>query len=121
MSYLFYKVLHLLGVMLLFFALGGYAMSPTGEGASKRGRLVLGFAHGFGVLLLLVAGFGLLAKLGIMGNVPLWAWLKVGLWLALAAAPVLIRRTPASLRLAWVALPFVGAVAGWLAIYKAIG
>jgi hypothetical protein len=40
--------------------------------------------HGLGLLLVLVAGFGMLAKLGIHG-VPTWAALKLIIWVALGA------------------------------------
>ena len=46
--------------------------------------------HGLGLLVMLVAGFGMQAK----GNVgfPGWLWAKIGIWVLLAVLPVLVRR-----------------------------
>jgi hypothetical protein len=115
-SYEFYKVLHMLGLMVLFFSLGGYTLRSS-EGGTKPTRILLASTHGIGLLLVLVAGFGLLARLKL-GGVPGWAWIKVVLWLAFGAAPVLIKRTPERLRPVWVALPLLGAIAAYLAINK---
>lgn len=116
MSYEFYKVLHILGLMLLFFALGGYTLKSSEDNA-KPTRILLAVSHGVGLLLMLVAGFGLVAKLKL-GGTPGWAWIKVGLWLAFGAAPVLIKRTPARLRPVWVVLPLLGTIAAYLAVNK---
>ncbi|MEZ6187567.1 MAG: hypothetical protein R3F62_21475 [Planctomycetota bacterium] len=119
MSYEFYKVLHLLGLMLLFFAIGGYTLKgdPEGPGA-KRAKLLLGLCHGLGLLILLVAGFGLLAKMQLMSSFPTWAILKILIWLAFGAAPVAIKKTPALVRPFWAGIVFLGVVAAYLAIFK---
>ena len=119
MSYEFYKVLHLLGLMLLFFSLGGYTLkgAPEGPGA-KRAKILLAVTHGVGLLFLLVAGFGLLAKLQLMKGIPVWAWCKLVVWLAFGAAPVAIKRTPALVRPVWAALVLLGTLAAYLAIFK---
>ena len=59
MSLAAYKVLHLLGAFLVLAALGAAL-----AGGSRKGS---GIAHGIGLLLLLVAGFGALARLGQYG------------------------------------------------------
>jgi len=118
-SYEFYKVLHLLGLMLLFFAMGGYTLKGTPEGpGAKRARILLAVTHGVGLLILGVAGFGLLAKMQLMGSIPVWAWCKVVVWIAFGAAPVAIKRTPALVRPAWAAIVLLGTLAGYLAIFK---
>jgi len=119
MTYEFYKLLHVIGIMLLFFALGGYTLkgNPEGPGA-KRAKILLGVSHGLSLLILLVAGFGLLAKMQLMSSFPAWAILKIVIWVAFGAAPVLIKRSPALVRPVWVALVLLGGVSGWLAIFK---
>jgi hypothetical protein len=123
MSYGFYKVLHLTGVMLLFFSLGGMTLQALlgapapAEGQRPPGRGLLLAFHGVGMLLLLVAGFGALAKLGV-GGVPPWALGKLGIWLALGLAPVLLRRKPELARPLAFALPLLGFLAAALAIHK---
>lgn len=118
MSYLTYKVLHLVAVLFLFTSVGSLAvLGRNGDGRLRRLAL---FGHGLSVTLILVAGFGLLARLGFFGDIPAWAWLKVGLWalLALAAWPLL--RRPEWSRALWVVLPALGGMAAWLAITKPI-
>ena len=115
MSYAVYKVLHLLGLMLLFFALGGYTLK--GKPEAKSERILLAVCHGVGLLLMLVAGFGLLARLGFKGA-PGWAWAKVGVWLVFGAAPMVIKRTPERVRPIWAVLSWLGTLAAYLAIAK---
>lgn len=129
MSYAVYKVLHLLGVMALLFSLGGMTLQAlagapraTGEGqppAPGPGRGLLSALHGVGMLLLLVAGFGALAKLGAMqGGLPGWVWGKLVVWLLLGGAPALIKRKPELGVALCLALPLLGGLAAFLAVVK---
>lgn len=116
MTYGFYKVVHLFGVLLLFTSLGTLAASAKAEsGPLKR---IAGAAHGIALVIILVAGFGLMARLSMFGAIPLWAWGKVGLWLLLGIAVLPLRRKPEWAVWLWVALPFVGGLAAWLAVTK---
>jgi hypothetical protein len=116
MSYEFYKVLHVFSVLLLFTSLGTLAAVATSGNATLR-RLA-GVAHGVSLVLILVAGFGLLARLGLAGGIPGWAWLKVGLWLILGLVVLPLRRRPEwGVRL-WPVMPIIGGLAAWLAIAK---
>ena len=93
MSYQFYKVLHLLGIMLLFFGFGGLLVAAYGKVALSKGARIMAFAtHGLGLLLIFVAGFGMAAKLGIMANFPGWMQAKVGIWVLLAVGISLVKR-----------------------------
>lgn len=107
-----YKVLHVLGMLLVFTALGAMLAAGT--------RRTGGMAHGLGLVLLLVTGFGALANLGLSnpGVWPLWMWLKLLLWLVLGGIVVLIRRAPQLASTLWVLLPLLGAAAAYLALYK---
>lgn len=126
MSPEFYKALHLVGVILLFFSMGGmiiHAMTaspePSPDDASKKlpRKLLMSF-HGVALVLLLVAGFGGLAKMGIKGGPPGWAWGKIVLWGVLAAAPALIKRKPDLGKVLWFVMPALGAIAASLAVFK---
>lgn len=119
MSYPLFKVLHLLGVFLLFAALGGAVLrayaarqAPPRDHASK----LVGITHGLALVILLVTGFGILGMLGL--GVPGWAWAKLALWLVMGALVVVIRRAPGQAGWLWWLLPLLGLVAAWLAIYK---
>src|SRR5262245_48856972 len=121
MSLYVYKVLHLLGIFLLFAALGGLVLrriadrgaTPARDAASR----LAGATHGIALILLLVSGFGLLAKLGLA--LPAWAVAKLVIWLLMGALVVVIRRSTSAGWLWW-ALPALGVLAAWLAIYKPV-
>lgn len=114
-----YKLLHLLGIMLLFASLGGVAILGLLRGGDDRDvaplRKLLVAAHGVALLVIFVAGFGLMARLGIMSNWPAWIYIKIALWLVLGAAVTVVRRTPALGRLWLWILPLVGGAAAWVA------
>jgi hypothetical protein len=84
MSHLHYHLLHLLGLIFVFVGFGALL-------SSERARSAMMW-HGIGLVISLVSGFGLLAKLGIFKTMPTWAWIKIGLWLVLGFLPVLARR-----------------------------
>ncbi len=116
MSLLFYKVLHVLALAYLFAALGGAAWHAAHggrrEGAGKGAMI----AHGLAMVVLLVSGFGMIAKLGV--GMPGWAWAKLVLWLLIGAAGALPYRKPEwAGGLFWL-LPLLGGLAGYLALYK---
>ena len=121
-SYEAYKLIHIFGILLLIFSLGGLCFQATDDraGASGRGRKLLGLTHGAAVLIILVAGFGLLARLGISHRVtwPWWVWGKVGIWVLLGVTPLVIRNSVTLTKSLWLAVPILGAVAAYLAIYK---
>lgn len=99
MSYEFYKVLHIIGLacLLLGFGLGlsYFLLAKGGKGGGNRALKIWTFAlHGVGLAIMFVAGFGLLAKMGLMGGMPDWVYGKLVVWLALAAAITLVKRRP---------------------------
>lgn len=113
MSINFYKLLHLVSVMVVFASLGGLCFV-----ASEKRRLLVAL-HGVGMLALLVAGFGLLAKLGfVQGGLPLWAAVKLGIWVALGVVPVLMRKLPSFARLILLLSIALGGYSAHLAITK---
>ena len=116
MSYDFYRVLHVVGIILLFSSLG--ALTAMAGSTNQAFRRFAGIAHGVALVLVLVAGFGLLARLGMFGAIPTWAWIKLFLWLALAMIIVPLKRKPELGLVLWTGLPILGALAAWLAITK---
>jgi len=120
MSYSAYKVLHLFGVLLLFVSLGGLTslrMVPAAHVPPTAGRW-LRMLHGLSLLVILVAGFGLTARLSLFATWPAWFWLKLTLWLVLGGVVVVIRRAQGLARALLVLLPLIGALAAWVAIYR---
>lgn len=116
MSLEFYRVLHVVGIILLFTSLG--TVAAVGATADHRLRKLAVAAHGVAVAVILVAGFGLLARLQMFGGFPVWVWIKLAIWLLLAVAVVPLRRKPEWSAWLWVVMPVLGAVAAWLAVFK---
>ncbi|HEX9667325.1 MAG TPA: SirB2 family protein [Thermodesulfobacteriota bacterium] len=118
MSYETYKLIHLLSVIFLFLSLGGYLMLSSNK--TLVSRKLIAITHGISVIVILVAGFGLLARLGFSSfqSWPLWVWVKLVIWLILAVIIILIRRMP-ELRISlWFIIPILGGIAAYMAIFK---
>lgn len=120
MSYEFYKILHLAAVIGVFVSLGAVCFHAMNGGnkAAATGRGLVSALHGAGLLLALVAGFGLLARTGLMGGWPGWVWAKLTLWVLLGALVAVPYRRPDLARPVLLALPVLALVAAWLAILK---
>jgi hypothetical protein len=121
-SYELYKVIHLVGVIVLFSVLGGAMVHAIngGTASTNAARRIITVLHGIGLILVLGAGFGLLARLDLMnGGVPLWVVGKLIIWLVAGLLLTVPRRKPALARPILLAgLPFLAAAAAWLAVYK---
>lgn len=117
MDLLSFKVLHIFGLFLVFTGLGGLIVQTLlGGGDDTKVRKLTGIAHGVGLLIVLVSGFGAIAKL--QAGFPLWVLLKIVVWLLFGGIIVVIRRKPDLAALLWWILPLLGAFAGYLAIFK---
>jgi uncharacterized membrane protein len=122
MSYLTYKLIHLLGIFALLTALAGMAAhAATGqtkeENESYRALLIL---HGFGALVALTGGFGLLARLDLeaAGFLPGWIWAKLALWLILGGLVAFPYRKQALAQTLLLILPLLALFGAILANYK---
>lgn len=107
MSYEFYKVFHIVSVLVLFVALTGYLYS------SKRSYAI---GHGLALLFILVSGFGLAARMGLVRGLPTWVYIKLGVWFVLGAAFAIAKRKvlPAYVQvILWLSL-------GLIAVYAAV-
>lgn len=110
-----YKVIHLLGVMMLFLSLGGGMLySINGGKKDHRWRIPSLVTHGLGMIFTLVGGFGLLARLGIVSEMPSWVIIKLVIWLIFGAWVALIYRKPALMPILWWVILILGAVAAYL-------
>ncbi|MGH9464964.1 MAG: hypothetical protein ACRD0X_04915 [Thermoanaerobaculia bacterium] len=116
MSLLFYKVLHVVALAYLFAALGAVAWHAAHGGRREAAGKGAAIAHGLALVVLLVSGFGMIAKLGV--GFPGWVWAKLALWFALGAAGALPYKKPEWSRGLFWLLPLLAGVAGWLALYK---
>lgn len=116
MPYAIYKLLHVIGLMLLFLGMGGLLLGARSAlDRAPKGTAIL---HGVGLFAMLVGGFGMMARLGIDWPWPGWLIAKLGVWLAIGALPVLVRRQLLPRGPAWLIAAALGALAAWFAIAK---
>jgi hypothetical protein len=121
MPYPVYKLIHFAGIFLVLIALGTMAMHALrgGTRANDPYRKVLGAAHGIGGFLILLGGFGMLARLGIVhGGLPAWIYLKLAIWVLLGGAIALVYRSRGLARGTLLALPVLALLAAAIALYK---
>lgn len=122
MSYAAYKVVHFLGIFTMVIALAAAAMHALrgGTRADNPYRRVLGAAHGIAALLIVVGGFGMLARMGALaaGGLPAWVYLKLLIWFALALAMTVPYLGRVYARALLIALPLLTVAAGATALYK---
>ncbi|MGE0763001.1 MAG: hypothetical protein AB7N80_06965 [Bdellovibrionales bacterium] len=116
-SYAVYKVVHLLGILMVFLALGGVTMHAiSGGGKDHSWWRPAAITHGIGMVLALVGGFGLLARLGVVhGTLPVWVIAKLGIWLIFGALLGVVIRKKTLAKPIWFATLFLGVVAAYLA------
>lgn len=119
MSDQFYKVIHILGIFLLFLSLGGIALFTINGGTKSTNswRAKVAITHGIATLLVLIGGFGLLGKL-YGANWPLWVYPKMLIWLVFSGVLALAYKSKQIAQGLWIALPILGFLASVLAIYK---
>ena len=93
MSYEFYKLLHLTGIVLLFSGLVSMlTVKVAGQTLEGRTKKFSFMTHGLGLLLIIISGFGLLARLGMIQEIPNWVYVKLLIWLFFGGIVALIKR-----------------------------
>ncbi len=104
-----YKIIHLTGIAAIALGVGGMM-----AGGSNRKPFAI--CQGIGLLVMLVSGFGLLAKLHL--GYPHFAIVKTVLWVVIAILPMLARRLKLPVAAAMlISLSLVGLMA-WLGVIK---
>src|SRR5882672_7332670 len=115
MSLELYRVLHVAGLILLMLGFGAALSAADGQ-RSRLGAML----HGLGLVIMLVAGFGMMARLDISapGKWPLWLMLKMVAYLLLGALPMLVRKGVVPRPFGWLCVVLLGVAAAWLALSK---
>jgi hypothetical protein len=118
-----YEIIHIIGIAMLFAAIGGVAIHAA-NGGSKANTSTRGFMaalFGTGSFLILLGGFGMMARLGIVrGMPPGWILVKMVIWLLLSAIVLVPYRKPALAKPFAILLPLLAGLAVYMAVYKPI-
>lgn len=121
-SHQFYNLIHIVGLVMLMLGMGGLAQTAglTRDRSRAWNGRATKFFHGFGAFLILLGGFGMMARLGIVqgSSWPTWITVKVGVWVALTLAAFLPYRFPRSALPLLLLFPLLAGVAAYMAIYK---
>ena len=120
LSYEIYKLFHLFGIIMLFVSVGGvmlYALNG-GTKADNTWRKTAAITHGIGLVFVLVAGFGLLARVGISWPWPGWVFVKLIIWLVLGGVTGLIYKLGSRGKGLWYVVILLGVIAAYMAIFK---
>lgn len=105
-----YQVLHLVGILMVFLGYGALLARSMAAPDNVSVRKLGSITSGIGLLLILIAGFGLISKIGYSFTSP-WLIVKMLVWLALGGLIVLINRKPNMAVFLWWLLIALGAVA----------
>ena len=114
-----YKNLHLIGVFMILVALGGLILQQIQATTREQvWRRSVAITHGIGMVLALVGGFGMLARMNIFWPWPGWVVGKIIIWLVFGVLVALIGRTPALAKPLWWSTIALAAIAAYLALNK---
>ncbi len=105
-----YQVLHIVGIAMTFLGYGALLARSMAAPENVSVRKLGSITSGIGLLLILIAGFGLISKLGYSFSSP-WLIVKMLIWLALGGLIVLINRKPQLAVMLWWLLIALGAIA----------
>lgn len=111
-----YRIIHLFGLSLVLVSLGGIFVHALNGGtkstnAFRKGAII---THGVGLLVVLVAGFGMLHK--TQHDVG-WMVGKMALWLVLGAAVALGYKSKTMAKVLFFAVPVVLLIGAVMALY----
>ena len=116
LSLVFYKTVHFIGVFTLVTALtASLSRAAQPGGAPDPWRMRLGILHGVALFLILLGGFGMLARLGM--GVTGWVGAKLLIWVV-AGGLIALRKNPAAAGWGLVLVPILAALAGWIGYTK---
>lgn len=109
----FYKFIHLISIFAVIFSFG--LMIGHYKNSGKKNKYY-NIIHGISIALILISGFGMLARLSIHWPWPLWVGIKTFVWIAFGGIVVLFRKKPCSL-MGLVSILLLGGLAIFSAIY----
>lgn len=111
MSYQFYKMMHIISIVVFFslFAVGAYSQAST-----KKNKIISGLM----LFIILVGGMGL-KKFAAPGVWPLWLNIKMVIWLVVGVgSSIVVKRFPKyAVKAFWLSVGLL-TLASYLANYK---
>lgn len=124
MPYYAYRLIHLFGVFALLVTLGAAAMHGLKGGNRKDNpwRIQVGTAHGVALFLILLGGFGMLARLELaQGGLPNWIYIKLVIWLLFGGALTAAYKGKTAALQVLIFTPILGLLAAMTAAFKPFG
>ncbi|MEX0330527.1 MAG: hypothetical protein AB3N64_03805 [Puniceicoccaceae bacterium] len=112
----FYQIIHLTGIFMIFLGYGGLIIRSVTGTESKDIRRLGAITSGLGLVLSLVGGFGLLAKLNY--GWPVWVLIKIAIWVILGAMIVVINRKPRLSQELWWSTIVLGVISLLMVVLK---
>jgi uncharacterized membrane protein len=110
-----YKMLHFVAIFAVVMVLGGIGfMAFISRYQDHPWRKAAAIIHGIGVFLILLSGFGMLARLGLTSGLPNWVIVKIAMLVFVAGVLMPLKRLPklsfVFLTLVLIAVTFAGYV-----------
>ena len=96
----FYSLLHITGILLVFIGYGSLIGLALSKVENTKVKKLGAITSGIGLTLLLVAGFGLIAKMGY-SYTSTWLIVKMIIWLILGSIVAFINRKPEWAKFLW--------------------
>lgn len=120
MALLVYKIIHLTGIAMTLMALGGVMVYTIAGGAKAdlNWRKGVAISHGLGMFLVLLGGFGMLARMGIHWPWPGYIFVKFGVWLLFGGLLAVIYKKPGANKGLWVLTLLLFVLAAYMALFK---
>jgi hypothetical protein len=109
----YYQVIHIIGISMVFLGYGALLARSMAAPENVSVRKLGSITSGIGLVLIFVAGFGLISKLG-HSFTDTWILVKFAIWLALGGLIVLINRKPQLAMMLWWLLIALGALAAMM-------
>ena len=120
-SYSIYKIIHFMGLAMAIMAIGANSLHTLNHGGENSWRKPTAITHGIGLLLLLLGGFGMIARLEIKfpWTTDMWIFAKIGIWVVMGALIALAKK-PAFAKVVWWGIPLLVGFAAMMVRYKPV-
>ncbi|MGK0176676.1 MAG: hypothetical protein ACJAYS_000427 [Lentimonas sp.] len=112
----FYQILHVAGIIMLFMGYGALLARSLIKSDNASVRKLGSITSGIGLLLILIAGFGMISKLDYDFTAT-WLIVKMLVWVALGGIIVLINRKPELAKALWWGILGLGLIAVIMVYY----